>query len=216
MLRLRITTVQPGKGAERAGLASGDVIDSVDGKAIESNDDLSLALRDAGDAVRLEVFRDGALMAFTVTEKPLGIVAQTIDYDRSAHYQGAVGAEAMDLIRAKQIEKVVVTTTPSVEGCRVVRVVDVISAECVFGMNVFRDFFAALTDIFGGRSGASQKVLRDARKTCIHELKAEAHSLGANAVIGVSLDYSELSGQGKSMLFLVATGTAVILAEDQG
>ena len=76
-------------------------------------------------------------------------------------------------------------------------------------MNMFRDMFAGLRDIFGGRSDASQKILRDARKTCLLELKKEAYMIDANAVIAVDLDYSEMSGGGKSMLFLVASGTAV-------
>lgn len=109
------------------------------------------------------------------------------------------------------IWKIPVTTTPSIDGYKVANVVDVISAECVFGMNIFKDFFASLTDIFGGRSGTSQSALREARQLCVYELRAEAHRLGANAVIGVNLDYSEFSGQGKSMLFLVASGTAVVL-----
>ena len=86
---------------------------------------------------------------------------------------------------------------------------DVITAECVFGMNVFRDFFAGVTDFFGGRSEASQKVLRDARKACLEELRIEAAEIGADGVVGIDLDYSEISGKGKSMLFLVASGTAV-------
>ncbi|MFC1579546.1 YbjQ family protein [Thermodesulfobacteriota bacterium] len=74
-----------------------------------------------------------------------------------------------------------------------------------------------MSDMFGGRSGATQKVLRDARKVCLYELRREAFSLGANAVIVVDLDYSQFSGQGKSMLFLVASGTAVKVekVEDQ-
>ena len=119
--------------------------------------------------------------------------------------------DAARKIEEEKIQSVIVITTPSLDGYRVAKVVDVISAECVFGMNIFKDFFAGLTDFFGGRSGASQGVLRDARETCIRELKREAHRVGANAVIGVDLDYSEFSGQGKSMLFLVASGTAVVL-----
>lgn len=111
----------------------------------------------------------------------------------------------------KMIQSVIVTTTPSLEDYRVTKVIDVISAECVFGMSIFKDFFTGLTDFFGGRSETSQKVLKEARQLCIKELKTEAHRVGANAVIGVSLDYSEFSGQGKSMLFLVASGTAVVL-----
>jgi uncharacterized protein YbjQ (UPF0145 family) len=87
--------------------------------------------------------------------------------------------------------------------------IDIITAECVFGMNVFRDFFAGMTDFFGGRSEASQKILRDARKNCLQELKLEAARIKADGVLGVDLDYSEISGKGKGMLFLVASGTAV-------
>ena len=83
------------------------------------------------------------------------------------------------------------------------------TAECVYGMNLFRDFFAGMSDTFDGRSETTQRALREARETCLRELRREAVRVGANAVIAVDLDYSEFSGQGKSMLFLVASGTAV-------
>lgn len=105
----------------------------------------------------------------------------------------------------------VLTTAFTVAGREIEREIEVISAECVYGMNMFRDFFAAVRDVFGGRSAATQKVLRDARKTCLTELRREALMVGADAVIGVNLAYSEFSGKGKSMLFLVASGTAVKL-----
>jgi len=105
--------------------------------------------------------------------------------------------------------QIILTTANSLEGYRIVETVEVISSECVFGINIFHDLFAGLTDIFGGRSYTTQQVLRDARRTCLYELKREAAALGANAVIAIDLDYSESSGKGKSMLFLVATGTAV-------
>jgi uncharacterized protein YbjQ (UPF0145 family) len=106
---------------------------------------------------------------------------------------------------------VMLTTAPLLEGFRVVRTIEVITAECVLGMNVFRDLLSGVTDIIGGRSGTMQKMLREARLLCLGELKREAVELGANAVIAVALDYNELSGQGKSMLFLVASGTAVVV-----
>lgn len=77
------------------------------------------------------------------------------------------------------------------------------------GINIVSDFFASVRDIVGGRSGVTQNILRDSRKVVLSELKREAHSLGANAVVGVSLAYSEFSGGGKSMLFVIASGTAV-------
>ena len=111
--------------------------------------------------------------------------------------------------QSNKVNSILLTTAPSLSNSRPYEEVEIITAECVFGMNIFRDMFAGLTDFFGGRSKASQKVLRDARKTCLSELKKEAVSAGADAVISVDLDYSEFSGQHKSMLFLVACGTAI-------
>ena len=108
---------------------------------------------------------------------------------------------------------ILVTTETVLDGVRIEERIEVITAECVFGMNMFRDFFAGIRDVLGGRSVASQKVLRDLRRTCLTELKREALLVGANAVIAVDLDYSEISGDGKSMLFVVASGTAVRIAE---
>ena len=116
------------------------------------------------------------------------------------------GVEASE---RKKTYDVKLTTTPTYPNLEIEEVKGVITSECVFGMNVFRDFFAGMTDFFGGRSEASQKVLRDARETCLNELKKEAYELGADGVIGIDLDYSEISGKGKGMLFLVASGTAV-------
>ncbi len=104
-----------------------------------------------------------------------------------------------------------ITTTPSIEGYQIVKTLEIVTAECVLGMSILVDMLAGLTDFLGGRSRSTQWVLRQARKTCLDELRKEAALLGANAVVGVDLDYSELSGQGKSMLFLVASGTAVIV-----
>lgn len=108
-------------------------------------------------------------------------------------------------------KELILTTENSMEEYRVVERIEIITAECVFGMNLFKDFFASITDIFGGRSSSSQKVLRNARLTCLTELRREALISGANAVIGIDLAYNEISGDGKSMLFVVATGTAVIV-----
>tara|TARA_B100000315_G_C14494207_1_gene549112 strand:- start:448 stop:885 length:438 start_codon:yes stop_codon:yes gene_type:complete len=106
-------------------------------------------------------------------------------------------------------QDIIVTTETSMQGYQITERIEIITAECVFGMNMFRDYFAGIRDIFGGRSKASQKVLRDSRRVCLTELRREALIVGANAVIGVDLDYNEISGDGKSMLFLVASGTAV-------
>lgn len=110
-------------------------------------------------------------------------------------------------------DRVILTTSSHLEGYRVAEHIDIVSAECVFGMNVLKDMFSSFRDFFGGRNKSSQDALREARVACLNELRREAESMGANAVIAVDLDYSEISGGGKSMLFLVATGTAVKVAK---
>jgi uncharacterized protein YbjQ (UPF0145 family) len=116
-----------------------------------------------------------------------------------------------DLI-SREARNIILTTSFEVAGRQIDREIEILTSECVYGMNVFRDLFAAVRDVFGGRSKASQKVLRDARKTALAELRGEALMVGADAVIAVDLDYQEFSGyKDGSMLMIVASGTAVKL-----
>jgi uncharacterized protein YbjQ (UPF0145 family) len=105
----------------------------------------------------------------------------------------------------------IVTTTNTVEGRRITRYHGVVTGQTIMGANIFRDLFASIRDIVGGRSASYEKVLRDARDEALKELEAEARSRGANAVIGVDIDYGAL-GSGESMLMVSASGTAVTLA----
>lgn len=103
----------------------------------------------------------------------------------------------------------IVLTTESASNLAIERRIEIISAECVLGVNAFADYLTSITDFVGGRSGSLQKALKKARRTVLDELKKEAASVGANAVVGIDIDYSEISGAGKCMLLVVATGTAV-------
>ncbi|MDQ1847698.1 YbjQ family protein [Gemmobacter fulvus] len=105
----------------------------------------------------------------------------------------------------------IILTTETAHNLPVADRLDIVTAEVVIGMNLFKDIFSAFSDTFGGRSKTMQEGLRQARQNALTELRREAHALGADAVVGVDLDYSEISGGGKSMLFLVASGTAVTL-----
>ncbi len=102
----------------------------------------------------------------------------------------------------------IVTTTPSVEGNRIIGYRGVVVGEAIMGANVFRDVFASITDIVGGRSGAYETKLQDARETALRELEQRAKDAGANAVVGVDLDYEVV---GDSMLMVSASGTAVTI-----
>lgn len=106
----------------------------------------------------------------------------------------------------------IVLTTESASNLPIAERLDIVTAEVVIGMHLFKDIAAAWSDAFGGRSKTMQDGLRQARKTALDELRREALALGADAVVAVDLDYSEISGGGKSMLFLVASGTAVRLS----
>jgi uncharacterized protein YbjQ (UPF0145 family) len=109
--------------------------------------------------------------------------------------------------------RVILTTESSPTDIKIRKRIDIVTAEYVYGMNMFRDYFSNMADVTGGRSRASQKILRDTRKVCLYELKKEALLVGADAVVGINLEYSEISGaENNGMLFLVASGTAVSLA----
>ena len=106
----------------------------------------------------------------------------------------------------------IVTTTDGVDGRAIKTYMGIVTGQAVMGTNMFRDFFASITDVVGGRSGSYEKELRKAKDLAMAEMIEEAGDLGADAVVGVDLDYEHLGGDGKSMLMVSANGTAVKLA----
>lgn len=102
----------------------------------------------------------------------------------------------------------ITTTTPNIEGKQIVAYKGIVTGETIVGANIFRDILASVRDIVGGRSGAYENALRDAREMAIQEMVDAARSKGANAVVGIDLDY-EVIGQNGSMLMVSASGTAV-------
>ncbi len=108
----------------------------------------------------------------------------------------------------------IITTTQSIEGARVVKYLGVITGEAILGANIFRDMFAAVRDIVGGRSASYERELGRAREIALAELEDWAEELGANAVIGVDIDY-ESFGQTSGMMMVSATGTAVFIEKRQ-
>jgi uncharacterized protein YbjQ (UPF0145 family) len=106
-----------------------------------------------------------------------------------------------------------IITTPSVEGYEIVEYLGLVTGEAILGANIFKDFFAGIRDIVGGRSAAYEQELRKARDIALQEMAAEAERLGANAVVGVDLDYETLQvGQTGGMLMVSVSGTAVRVA----
>lgn len=103
------------------------------------------------------------------------------------------------------------TTTPTIEGRSIRSYHGVVAGEAIIGANIFRDLFASVRDIVGGRSGAYEKTLRNAREAAFEEMAEAARDLGANAVVGIDVDY-EVLGQANGMLMVCVSGTAVTLA----
>ncbi len=108
----------------------------------------------------------------------------------------------------------IVSTTPTIEGKRMAEYLGLVSGEAILGANLFKDLFAGIRDIVGGRSGAYEEELRRAKQIAIQEMVEQATALGANAVVGVDLDYETIGmGSAGNMLMVSASGTAVVVEE---
>ena len=112
--------------------------------------------------------------------------------------------------RPGQGATMIVTTTPNVEGHQIAEYLGIVVGEAILGANLFKDLFAGIRDLVGGRSGTYERELQKARDIALKELEERARDLGANAIVGVDLDY-EVLGQGNGMLMVSASGTAVIV-----
>jgi uncharacterized protein YbjQ (UPF0145 family) len=105
----------------------------------------------------------------------------------------------------------ILTTTPSIDGKRIERYCGIVTGEAILGANLFKDIFAGIRDLVGGRSAAYEQELQKARGLALAEMQENAKDLGANAVVGIDLDY-EVIGQTGSMLMVSASGTAVLIS----
>jgi uncharacterized protein YbjQ (UPF0145 family) len=106
---------------------------------------------------------------------------------------------------------VIIVTTPTVAERRTLRTIGLVSGDAILGANIFKDFFAGIRDIVGGRSAAYERELVKAKEIALQEMEAEAEALGANAVVGVDLDYETIGGQSGNMLMVSVSGTAVVV-----
>ena len=104
----------------------------------------------------------------------------------------------------------ILSTTPAIEGRRITKYCGIVTGEAILGANIFKDLFAGIRDIVGGRSATYERELRKARELTLAEVAQNAAELGANAVVGIDLDYETVGGQG-SMLMVTVSGTAVVV-----
>lgn len=104
----------------------------------------------------------------------------------------------------------IITTTPNIEGHKIVEYKGIVSGEVIFGMNFLKDFGASIRDFFGGRSNSYEDAMLEGRKTALQEMENRARDLGANAIVGVSYGYETL-GQSSTMIMVSISGTAVVI-----
>ena len=117
---------------------------------------------------------------------------------------------ALISVHSHEEQRMITTTTPSIEGRQIKAYLGIVVGEAIVGANIFRDLFAGVRDIVGGRSGAYERELGKAREIALNEMQQDAAALGADAVVAVDLDY-EVLGQGNGMLMVSVSGTAVKL-----
>ncbi|MCR5642460.1 MAG: heavy metal-binding domain-containing protein [Prevotella sp.] len=104
----------------------------------------------------------------------------------------------------------ILTTTPQIEGHTIREYKGIVTGETIIGANMFKDFMAGIRDIVGGRSGSYEKVLIEAKETSLQEMMQRAQAMGANAIVGIDIDYETIGSQG-SMLMVATSGTAVVI-----
>ena len=104
----------------------------------------------------------------------------------------------------------ILSTTPQIEGCQIREYKGIVTGETIIGANFFKDIFAGIRDIVGGRSSSYEKVLRQAKDTSMNEMMERAREMGANAVVGIDIDYETIGGS-NSMLMVATSGTAVVI-----
>lgn len=214
VIAAKVISIDETKPGFMAGLRYNDLIKSYAGQEIKGSIDFDQKMSgtEGQTSVPVEVMRNEEVVTLNCPGGQLGLsVSQPKEF--SAKY--SVPADQTDQIQAIELRNTLktmsLTTTHSVAGHEIQETIGIVSAECVFGMNFIKDLFTQVRDIVGGRSGFIQKSLRQGKLEVIEELKLQAHEMGANAVIGISITYNEISGQGNQMLMICAAGTAVTL-----
>ena len=144
------------------------------------------------------------------TPKTLSILTEKIRFSYVFKHNLTNGWYNNIITNELEENKMIITTTPSVEGYKIVDYKGIVFGEVINGVDFIKDFAAGLTNFFGGRSGSYEGELIDARENALKEMASRAKAMGANAIIGVDIDY-EVLGQANNMLMVTASGTAVII-----
>lgn len=221
-----ISDLEQGGAGSNAGLQKFDVIYKYNENKINSANDLIEAIRIGGDENVLITFRGSEIISSQVGKGSLSIGIESYPpndfvipgvssaFERAN--QGDLSSRYLD--ESEVLAGIIATTAPSVDGHQVTRTIDIVSAEHVFATSSFLDQIAAVmntpnyaTGLAGTAHPTLQKAFRKHRQACMLELKREAHSLGANAIIGVSISFGDVTSANRSYFLFAITGTAVVI-----
>lgn len=207
MIHLMITSVDAGSGAERAGLKVGDWLIKVNEVEVTSNAALTRELARLASGRTAQINREGHDIDVPLPDGRLGMLTEEGAFDLVAARRAHTEAH-----RHQILQSVTVATLDAIDGKRIDRVCGLVTAEYAVGMNVLKDVMVGGRDLFGGRSQTIQNAFKEARGVCTDELRQQAFDLGANAVLGIRFQHSQMSGTGTTMLLVVMSGTAVELS----
>ena len=197
-------------------LSNNDLLLEIGGEPIADNAYFSTQLakaRESSVSVQIKClsFIKGEFFEIEYNGERLGIDTVEVSREESQAIQLRVNHSELVEHAKSRSEYILVSTTPFIAGHEILEVLDIVTAERVSGINIVADVMMSFRDIFGGNSGVAQSSLKKMRQECMQLLRYEAALIGADGVVGVDFDYSEFSGKGSAMLFLVASGTAVKL-----
>lgn len=197
MKLVSFTIIRDGGYAASAGIQPHDLIYRLNGQPIDSPQAVSDAI--SKGPANFSIIRNGRLITIDVDTPTLGVTLGEIEFDENAWLENLA------------IDSLPLTTAPSFADKRIIKTVDIVGAQCIYGVNALADLAAGIREFVGGRSQGLQKRIAEARVEVCRELRTEAHILGANAVIAIDFGHTEIGDKGGYMLMITATGTAVIV-----
>lgn len=192
-----ISIVRDDGYAAQIGLRAQDVIYRIDGNLVESPQ--SVTDRLAKGAAKFSVIRGDEMLHINIDSTSLGVLLNEIDFDEAGW------------LERQAVSSVLLTTAQTFSEKRITKTLDVVGAQCVYGVNAIADLTAGFREFVGGRSQVLQRKIAEAREQVCRELRSEAHVRGGNGVVAVSFSFSEIGDKGGYMLMVVGTGTAVVV-----
>ncbi len=196
MTAVIVSIVRDGGYAATVGIQPQDIIYQVNDETV--TDPQQVTDRITSGSARLTIMRSDQLHEFEITSATLGVVLNIIEFDLEA-WQTRRNIASMPL-----------STAPTLPGREIIATLDIVGAQCVYGVNALADLAGGLREFVGGRSQGLQNKIAEARTEVCQELRKAAYQLGGNAVIAVTIEHAEIGDKGGFMLMVTGTGTAVI------